>query len=45
MAKVLGRGGVFFQTSNVEALRDWYRSVLGLEFADWGGVTFEPVDL
>lgn len=42
MAKVLGLGGVFFKSHDGTALRDWYTRVLGLEFADWGGVVFTP---
>ena len=42
MAKVLGVGGVFFKSRDGAALRDWYARVLGLEFADWGGVAFKP---
>ncbi|NOX83853.1 MAG: VOC family protein [Alphaproteobacteria bacterium] len=42
MAKVFGLGGVFFKSSDEAALRDWYTRVLGLEFADWGGVAFKP---
>ena len=42
MAKVFGLGGVFFKSKDEAALRDWYTRVLGLEFADWGGVTFKP---
>ena len=42
MAKVLGIGGLFFKSRDQEALREWYGRVLGLEFADWGGVVFTP---
>ena len=42
MAKVLGLGGAFFKSRDGAALRDWYGRVLGLEFADWGGVVFTP---
>lgn len=42
MAKVLGIGGLFFKTADGEKLRAWYGRVLGLEFADWGGVVFTP---
>ncbi len=37
MAKILGLGGVFFKATDADALRDWYRDVLGLEIQDWGG--------
>lgn len=30
MAKVIGLGGVFFKCKNPEALRNWYRDVLGM---------------
>jgi predicted enzyme related to lactoylglutathione lyase len=37
MAKIVGLGGVFFKAKDPEALRGWYRDVLGLEIQDWGG--------
>ena len=37
MAKIVGLGGVFFKAGDAEALRAWYRDVLGLEMHDWGG--------
>ncbi|MFZ4602835.1 MAG: VOC family protein [Caulobacterales bacterium] len=45
MAKIIGLGGVFFKTADPARLRAWYADVLGLEFADWGGVAFEPAAL
>ena len=39
---VLGVGGVFIKAKDPAALVDWYRTVLGLQFADWGGVVFTP---
>jgi predicted enzyme related to lactoylglutathione lyase len=42
MAKVLGVGGVFIKARDGEALRAWYKQVLDLDFADWGGVVFTP---
>jgi predicted enzyme related to lactoylglutathione lyase len=42
VAKVLGVGGVFFKARDGAALSEWYGRVLGLDFADWGGVIFEP---
>lgn len=42
MAKVLGLGGLFFKSGDGDALRKWYADVLGLEFAEWGGVAFTP---
>jgi predicted enzyme related to lactoylglutathione lyase len=40
MAKVLGIGGLFFKTENPDALREWYKRVLGIDFFDWGGAWF-----
>lgn len=44
MAKVLGVGGLFFKSKNGDAMRDWYKRVLGIEFTDWGGALFLPQD-
>lgn len=40
MAKVIGIGGVFIKAKDPEALRAWYREMLGVEFEEWGGVMF-----
>jgi predicted enzyme related to lactoylglutathione lyase len=47
MAKVTGIGGVFFKARHDnKALREWYKTHLGLELADWGGAVLEwPQDL
>ncbi len=37
MGHVVGIGGVFFKSKDPKALAAWYRDVLGLEIADWGG--------
>ena len=37
MATVLGIGGVFVKSKDAEALRGWYREMLGLEIQEWGG--------
>jgi predicted enzyme related to lactoylglutathione lyase len=37
MGRVVGIGGVFFKSKDPKALAAWYRDVLGLEIADWGG--------
>ena len=42
MAKVLGIGGVFFKTKDVEATKAWYVRVLGFEPGDYG-ITFPPL--
>lgn len=40
MARVTGIGGIFFKARDADSLRAWYRTHLGLEIQDWGGVTF-----
>jgi predicted enzyme related to lactoylglutathione lyase len=40
MARVTGIGGIFFKARDADTLRAWYRTHLGLEVQDWGGVTF-----
>ena len=42
MAKVLGVGGVFFKTPDVEASKAWYGRVLGIEAGSWGAF-FPPL--
>jgi predicted enzyme related to lactoylglutathione lyase len=42
MPKVLGLGGLFFKSIDPASMQEWYTRVLGLEFADWGGVVFTP---
>ena len=37
MATVLGIGGVFVRSRDPDALRAWYRDLLGLDIQDWGG--------
>lgn len=44
MAKVLGIGGLFFRTQNLEATRQWYAQVLGLEPTEWGGIWFPATE-
>lgn len=41
MASVLGIGGFFFKVEDGDAVRDWYRRVLGFRIEDWGGVLFQ----
>ena len=38
MAKIIGLGGIFFQSSNPEKLREWYKEVLGLHSESWGAI-------
>lgn len=40
MAKVTGVGGIFFKTDDPDALRKWYRELLGVEDQPWGGASF-----
>ena len=40
MATVLGIGGVFVRSKDPDALRAWYRDLLGLDIQDWGGAQF-----
>jgi len=44
MARVLGIGGVFFKAADGDAVRDWYRRVLGFDLSDWGGTVFPPLE-
>ena len=41
MARVLGIGGVFVKSRDPDALRAWYRDVLGFELQPWGGAELE----
>jgi len=40
MAKVTGIGGVFFKSVDPDALRCWYRDLMGVEVQPWGGAQF-----
>ncbi len=40
MKRVTGIGGVFFKAKDPKALGDWYRTHLGMNVAEWGGVVF-----
>jgi len=40
MKRVVGIGGVFIKSKNPEALKSWYRTHLGMDIQEWGGVTF-----
>lgn len=42
MAKVIGVGGVFFKVRDGDALRAWYKRVLGIDQEAWGGTLFLP---
>ncbi|QYJ73974.1 MULTISPECIES: VOC family protein [Shewanella] len=45
MAKVIGLGGVFFKSSDPEALANWYKTHLGMPVEHWGGCAFRALDL
>ena len=40
MRRVTGIGGVFFKAKDPKALGEWYRTHLGMNVEEWGGVTF-----
>ena len=40
MKRVTGIGGIFIKARDPAALREWYRTHLGLDLTDWGGVIF-----
>jgi len=42
MTNIAGLGGIFFKSSDPEALRAWYARHLKLEFDDYGSVIFHP---
>ena len=44
MRRVTGIGGIFFKSKDPNALGDWYRTHLGLDVEEWGGVSFRWAD-
>lgn len=40
MTRVTGIGGIFFKSKDPKRLGEWYRSHLGMNVEEWGGVTF-----
>ncbi|MBN8489447.1 MAG: VOC family protein [Burkholderiales bacterium] len=44
MRRVTGIGGIFFKARDPQALAAWYRTHLGLQVEDWGGVGFRWAD-
>lgn len=44
MKRVTGLGGVFFKAQDPKALAEWYRTHLGLNVEEWGGVVFRASD-
>lgn len=43
LGHITGVGGIFVKSKNPKALAQWYRDVLGLEVASWGGAAL-PFD-
>ena len=35
-AKVIGIGGIFFYSDNIQETKDWYTKNLGIEINAWG---------
>jgi predicted enzyme related to lactoylglutathione lyase len=44
MERVTGIGGIFFQSPNPAALRDWYKKHLGIDVQSWGGAALAWTD-
>lgn len=44
MRRVTGIGGVFFKSKDPKALGDWYRTHLGMDVSEWGGLAFQWAD-
>src|SRR5256714_11707220 len=44
MKRVTGIGGVFFNASDPDALRAWYKQHLGIDVQEWGGTAFAWTD-
>lgn len=44
MKRVTGIGGVFFKSADPKRLSDWYKTHLGLNVEEWGGVAFQWVN-
>ena len=40
MKRVVGIGGVFIKSKDPETLKVWYRTHLGMDIQDWGGMAF-----
>ena len=44
MRRVTGIGGVFFKAKDPKALGEWYRTHLGMNVEEWGGVAFRWIE-
>jgi len=40
MRRVTGIGGIFFKSKDPQRLVEWYRTHLGMDVEEWGGVVF-----
>ena len=43
--KVIGVGGIFFYSDNLEETQKWYEENLGIEMNDWGSSSFDSRDI
>ena len=43
--KVIGIGGIFFYSDNLEETQKWYAENLGIEMNDWGSSSFDSRDI
>jgi glyoxylase I family protein len=39
---IKGFGGIFWRTTNVDAIKKWYSEVLNLDFEGWNGTIIKP---
>lgn len=39
--RVIGIGGIFFSSDNLQKTQEWYAENLGIEINDWGSSSFE----
>ena len=44
-AKVIGIGGIFFYSDNIQETKDWYTKNLGIEINAWGSSSFDSRNL
>ncbi|WP_066306664.1 VOC family protein [Bacillus sp. FJAT-29814] len=40
--EIVGFGGVFWRTRQMDVLKAWYKEVLGLSMEDWNGTIITP---
>ena len=41
MKRVVGIGGIFIKSKDPETLKAWYKTHLGMDIQDWGGMAFQ----